>query len=352
MSSLAVLALLGVLLVVPGTSQERQAKLPKGFALGADLSFANHAESHGWQFKEDGRPKKALDMFADHGMKWIRLRIFVEPVKEGLPNDLAYTLQMAKEAKQRGMKLLLDFHYAQSWADPGKQPTPDAWKSLTHEQLVQKVTDYTKETIAAFAAAKVMPEIVQIGNEVRPGMLWPKGRIPQNWDNFADYLKAGVKGVDQGRGKAKMPKIMIHNDEGGKVEGARWFYDGLTQRKVPFDIIGFSYYPFWHGTFADLKATLNDSADRYGKEVMVVETAFHWQPHDESKGQTMEFPETPEGQAEFFEKVIQTVLEVPKGRGTGVFWWEPATKGVCVTRSMMDFDGNVLPAIKVFGKYR
>jgi arabinogalactan endo-1,4-beta-galactosidase len=170
------------------------------FAFGADLSFLKQAEDRGKIFKDGTNALPGLQIFKNHGYNWIRLRIFVEPVGGNLPNDLKYTLTLAQDAKKLGYKFLLDFHYANTWADPGKQPTPGAWRDLTHKQRAEKVFEYTRDTIGAFRDAGVLPDMVQVGNEITAGMLWPDGKLPDNWDNFADYVRAGVKGICSGTG--------------------------------------------------------------------------------------------------------------------------------------------------------
>ena len=323
------------------------------FAFGADLSFLKQAEERGKVFKDGTNALPGLQIFRNHGYNWIRLRVFVEPVSNNLPNNLAYTLAEAKDAKKLGYKFLLDFHYANSWADPAKQPTPEAWKNLTHKQRTKKVFEYTRDTIAAFRDADVMPDMVQIGNEVRVGMLWPDGMLPQHWDNFADYLRAGVTGVEAGCGKSPRPKIMIHFDQGGSIAKTKYFFDHLNRCEIRYDVIGFSYYPWWHGSLMDLRENLAFTAKTYGKDVIVVETACHWKPSRETSDRDQPFPETPEGQREFLDEVTRVVMDTPDGRGKGVFWWEPATagRGNLGSRSFFDEDGNSLPVLNVFDKY-
>lgn len=323
------------------------------FAFGADLSFLKQAEERGKVFKDGTNALPGLQIFKNHGYNWIRLRIFVEPASNNLPNDLRYTLALAQDAKKLGYKFLLDFHYANSWADPGKQPTPGTWIDLTHKQRVKKVFEHTRDTIAALREAGVMPDMVQIGNEVRAGMLWPDGKLPEHWDNFADYLRAGIKGVDAGRGKSSRPKIMIHFDQGGNVARTKYFFDNLKQRGVRYDVIGLSYYPWWHGSLMDLRENLAFAANEYGKDVIVVETAYHWRPNRETRDQVLPFPETPAGQREFLDELTCVVLAVPNGRGKGIFWWEPAVgnRGSLGSRSFFDEAGNSQPVLNVFDKY-
>ena len=323
------------------------------FAFGADLSFLKQAEDRGTVFKDGTNALPGLQIFHNHGYNWIRLRIFVEPVGGNLPNDLKYTLAMAKDAKKFGYKFLLDFHYANSWADPGKQPVPEAWKDLPHPERVEKVFEYTRDTIAAFRDAGVLPDMVQIGNEVTHGMMWPDGKLPEHWDNFADYIRAGIKGVDAGCGKNPRPKIMIHIDQGGSIAKTKYFFDKLNSYKISYDVIGFSYYPWWHGSLMDLRENLAFAANEYGKDIIVVETAYNWRPARESADRVGPFPETPEGQREFLDELTRMVMNTPNGRCKGIFWWEPAVgnRGSLVSRSFFDEAGNALPVISVFDKY-
>ncbi len=216
------------------------------YAVGADLSFLKQAEDRGTVFNDNGQAKPGLQIFKDHGYNWIRLRLFHTPTQ--LPNDLKYTIALAKEAKKLGFKFLLNYHYSDTWADPAKQFIPKAWQGKSHAELVQAVEDYTKDTIAAFREADVPPDMVQIGNEIIGGMLWPDGKLPDNWDNFADLVKAGIRGVDAGRGDATRPRIMIHIDQGGNKRRTKAFFDKLNSYGVQYDVIGQSYYPWWHGS--------------------------------------------------------------------------------------------------------
>ncbi|MBS1709697.1 MAG: glycosyl hydrolase 53 family protein [Armatimonadetes bacterium] len=325
------------------------AEKPQDFAYGADLSFARHHESQGRVFYDGDKAKPVLQIYRDHGHNWIRLRAFVEPVKDGLPNGLDYTIAMAKDAKRLGFKFLLDFHYSQTWADPGHQPCPDAWLPLTDQERTQKVQSYTAETVAAFRQAGVLPEMVQVGNEVRVGMMWPSGKLPAHWDTFAGYVKAGIAGVREGAGKGRQPRIMVHYDNGADWKGAEQFWDKLFSYGITLDVVGYSYYPWWHGTLAQMKECFDGTARKYGKEVWAVETAYHMAASPETRGQKMPFPETPEGQASFLRSVAQAVKEVPGGLGTGVFWWEPTLAEIS-TRGCFDPKGKALPAVYAFEK--
>lgn len=318
------------------------------YAIGADLSYLKQAEDRGTVFKEDGQAKPGLQIFKDHGYNWIRLRLFHTPAN--LPNNLEYTIDLAKEAKKLGFRFLLNYHYSDTWADPGKQFIPKAWEGKSHAELVQAVFEYTRDTIVAFRDAGVLPDMVQVGNEITNGMLWPDARLPNNWDNFADLVRAGINGIDAGRGNGRRPRIMIHIDRGGDKVRTKAFFDKLISYDIPFDVIGQSYYPWWHGSLLDLRENLDFMANEYQKDIIVVEAAYTWRP-SQYKGKSAPYPETPEGQREFLDSVNRTVLSTPHNRGIGVFWWEPAVMGGLRTRGFFDDDGNALPVITVFDKY-
>lgn len=321
------------------------------YAVGADLSFLKMAEDNGTEFKDNGVVKPGLDIFRDHGYDWIRLRLFHSP--DRLPNDLEYTIELAQEAKKRGMKFLLDYHYSDTWADPQKQWMPEAWEGLEYDALHDSVYDYTKRTIEAFREAGVMPEMVQIGNEIRNGMIWPAGRLPENWDVFAGLLQAGIDGVDAGRGQEMRPLIMVHYDNGADARGNREFYDNIEKYGIEFDIIGLSYYPWWHGNLLELRENLLSLMKHYDEDIILVETAYNWRPSEYTEeGELAPWPETPEGQKDFLETVHETLININSSRIKGIFWWEPAVTGGLRSRGYFDDEGNALPVINVFDKYK
>ncbi|PTX91423.1 glycosyl hydrolase 53 family protein [Opitutus sp. ER46] len=336
----------------PTTSTPATAATPRAplaYAVGADLSFLAAAEARGVQFKDEGVVKPGLQLFRDHGYSWIRLRLFHTPTR--LPNDLPYTIALARQAKALGYQFLLDFHYSDTWADPHRQTPPQAWAGFTRGQLTQAVHDYTRDTIIAFREAGAMPDMVQIGNEITPGMLWPHGKLPEQWDAFAGFVKAGIAGVRAGTGNAVAPRILIQIEKPGDVATTQWFFDELLKRGVTFDVIGQSYYPWWHGSLLQLRQGLAAMAERYRKDIILVEVAYNWRPA-EYKDYPAPFPESPEGQRDFLEEVNRAVLATPYGLGKGVFWWEPAVPpGPIHSRGMFDADGNALPVTRVFDKF-
>ncbi|MBN1996666.1 glycosyl hydrolase 53 family protein [candidate division KSB1 bacterium] len=317
------------------------------YAIGADVSFLKQAEEGGFIFKDGEDSKAGLQIFKDHGYNWIRLRLFHTPTR--LPNDLPYTIALAQAAKQLGFKFLLNYHYSDTWADPGKQFIPKAWEGKTHDQLVEAVYQYTRDTIKAFVDADVLPDMVQIGNEIINGMLWPDGKLPENWDNLAELIQAGINGMDAGRGNNPRPLIMIHIDKGGNMEATKYFFDNWHSYGIDYDVIGQSFYPWWHGSLLDLRENLIFMANAYHKDIIVVEVAYNCEPA-EYRDKPAPFPETPEGQRQFLEEVHRLILNTPDNRGKGVFWWEPATRRGGY-RTMFDRDGRAMPVIQVFDRY-
>ena len=249
-----------------------------------------------------------------------------------------------------GFKFLLNYHYSDTWADPGKQFVPKAWQGKSHAELVQAVFDYTRDTITTFREAGVLPDMVQVGNEITPGMLWPDGRLPTNWSNFAKLVKAGIRGVDAGRGTNARPRIMIHIDKGGNWRATKSFFDKLNSYGVDYDVIGQSFYPWWHGSLLDLRENLDFMANAYQKDIILVEVAYNWRPA-EYRNKPAPFPETPEGQREFLEEVNRIALNTPNHRCIGVFWWEPAVTGRLPSRGFFDYEGNPQPVIHVFDRF-
>ncbi len=319
------------------------------YAVGADLSFLKSAEERGIQFKDDGVVKPGLDIFRDHGYDWIRLRIFHTPTE--LPNDLEYTIALAQAAQERGFRFLLDYHYADGWADPQKQPIPAAWDTTDIQILADSVREWTSYTIRAFREAGVMPDMVQIGNEVRNGMMWPLGRLPDNWDNFARLFQAGLDGIEAGRGAEPMPLIMLHYDNGADTDGAQAFYDRFNEYGIPYDIIGYSYYPWWHGTLLELRDNFMTTLENYpDKDVILVEAGYRPYVYEE-EGRPPPYPvDAPGGPRKaFLEAVNETLLGISDRRIKGIFWWEPAS---ACDRDYFDADCNARPVITVFDRYR
>ena len=297
------------------------------FLAGADFSFLSYFESLGVSYKDGGQTEDAFQILKSRGINCIRLRLFTSSASQAASdpydyiNNLTYTVPLAVRVKQAGLKFLLDYHYSDTWADPGHQAMPSAWTGLTFPQLVAQVRSYTSNSIATFQAAGAMPDYVQIGNEITSGMLWPDGQIgggSNSWPNLRQLINAGIQGVKDAAGSS-VPKIIIHIDRGGDWGGTQYFFDHLAQSPYPvtFDIIGESYYPFWHGPMSALDQCLTNAAQRYGKPVVVAETDFPWSGTTNIYG----IPPTTNGQVQYVAALAQVVRGVPGNLGAGVFWW-------------------------------
>lgn len=340
---------------------------------GADISFTLQEEAAGSTFRDlNGQPGSVEKIMANNGGNYVRLRVWTDPPAGYSTLDSA--LVLAKRAKKAGMKVLLDLHYSDFWADPGKQPTPVAWQGQDLPTLAETVRRYTSDAVRAFARQGTPVDMVQVGNEVTSGMLFPTGQLypstgPQQWPQFSTLLKAGIRGAHQGAPRDHQPRIMIHIDRGGDNGGSRWFVDNILAQGVEFDVLGESYYPIWHGSLANMQANLTDLATRYEKDIVLVETAYPWTTADGDgypnlwDGSTQlpdqsTYPPTKQGQAAFFEAIRQILLKVPDGRGIGFFdwepeWiggvgWEPGAGNPNDNLTMFDFDGNGLPSLRAF----
>ncbi|HUK72757.1 MAG TPA: glycosyl hydrolase 53 family protein [Streptosporangiaceae bacterium] len=335
---------------------------------GADLSFTLQLEAAGRTFTDQGRTAPVEQLLVTRGINTVRLRAWVNP-PTGYSN-LASALTLGRRAHDAGCKILLDLHYSDFWADPSNQTTPAAWRGQDLATLSSTVRTYTRHAVAAFAAQGTQLDMIQIGNEVTSGMLWPTGLVyagGERWDGFVQLLNAGLSGAREG---ATAPlRTMVHIDRGADNSGARHFYDNITRRGVDFDLIGLSYYPFWQGPLATLSSNLNDLATRYGKSVMVVETAYPWTlpagdgveyyaARPDQLPDIARFPATPAGQAAYFEALRATIEAVPQDRGRGFLVWEPAwLPGVgwgagednpYANLAMFDWRGAGLPSLRVF----
>jgi arabinogalactan endo-1,4-beta-galactosidase len=378
------------IIVTGGVSEERRAGFyvfqvltgsAPPFIKGADVSHLPQIEDFGGRFFDrKGREKGCLDILREHGVNFIRLKIWNRPAPPNSDpagyNDKAHVLRMAKRVKDHGFGLLLDFHYSDWWADPGKQLIPKDWESLGFEQLNAALSDFTSDVVSSLKARRASPDMVQVGNEITNGMLWDVARVSGEfdtagqWDNLRTLLKSGlhaVKAVDSSI------RTVIHTDRGGDNAASVRFYDRLADRGVEFDIIGLSYYSIWHGPVSAFRDNVNDLARRYGKQILVVETAF---PYTEENGDDTPnatslpygsmppgYPATIKGQADNLQAVISVLKKIPDKRGMGFFYWQPdfiPVKGAgwkygagseWDDQTMFDFTGHALWSLDVFGMH-
>lgn len=339
---------------------------PAGFLVGGDISALARIEQGGAVFRDDGATMDAIAALTANGANAFRLRLFVDPSGEEVQvNDLPYTIALAQRVVAAGATLILDFHYSDTWADPGRQTTPAAWDALGIDALEDTVEAYTADVIAQLKDAGALPDIVQIGNEIDAGLLWPLGRIggsydqPENFERFGRLLKAGIRGVASALAPGDDVRIMLQYSQGASTGGTRWFFDRVAEQGVAYDIIGLSYYPWWHGTLSNLTINLHDVAARYAKDVMVVELNYPWRSGwtpEGARANWQAWPLTPSGQMDFLRDVIDAVASTPNERGLGVVWWYP--EAVLVpdlfvwgggALALFDGDGETLPAAAALG---
>ncbi|MBR1508221.1 MAG: glycosyl hydrolase 53 family protein [Eubacterium sp.] len=387
---------------------------------GMDVSTLIEEEACGAVYFDGGVQGDALGILKKYGTNYVRLRLWNDPYDEnGEPygagtNDLDKTITLAKRAKALGMKVLLDFHYSDFWADPGKQNVPKAWKNFTKEQLTSAVYGYTVFCLTKMRENGVLPDMVQVGNEITNGLLWPMGKKP-DFDNIAEFVSSGIRGV---RSVDSDIPVMLHLDNGGFNSMYVEWFDNYIRRGEDFEIIGLSYYPFWHGTLDELSYNMKDMAARYGKKIVVAEVSMGFSmedyrryevpeevlrgtvsgdaPRDTEPGdavtaadryinenlmgmatrpellEKLTYPMTPEGQADFMHDVMKRIAEVPGG--LGFFYWEPAWIPVpgCgwateaalrytgekgpggnewANQALFDYEGNALPALSVISDF-
>ena len=365
------------------------------FVKGMDLSTLLELERCGAKYYDHGQEMDILDIMKKYDVDTIRLRIWNDPWSEdgksygAGENDVKTTLEIAKRVTAAGFGVLMNFHYSDFWADPGKQIKPKAWKDYSVDELEQAVYDFTLETMELFKKEGVNITMVQVGNELSNGLLWPEGMIREDlgkteYDNVARFVSAGIRAV---RKVTPDAGVMIHLDNGGNNELYRRWFDHYVERGEDFDMIGLSYYPFWHGTMDMLFHNMNDIAERYHKDLVIAEVSMGFTMDDykayekltdeERKGyatrpalvEKIEFPMTVQGQYDFTKTLLERVLTVKEGRGKGFFWWEPAwipvagsgwatpeslkymnDPGPCgnewANQALFDYDGNALPTLE------
>ncbi|GKT50563.1 putative argininosuccinate lyase [Colletotrichum spaethianum] len=314
------------------------------FYKGHDLSSLKMLEESQSVFVDTARgnqERPADDILADGGMNAVRLRLWVNP-PDGT-YGLNYNIDLAKRFQAKGQRIFLDFHFADSWADPQKQPAPAAWPTEL-EPLASRLREYVRETLVAFKDAGVTLDIVSLGNEIRHGMLWPLGRVSvdvepwsatvANFSNLATLYKAARAGVkDATCAGVPKPEVMIHLDNGWNLTLQERWYGALVDNGVPlsaWDSFGFSFYPFYgtSATFENLRSVLRALADKYNKPMQVVETDYpavcdgRWNPIPESSEPSI--PYSVAGQIEWMAEVLRIVREAPRGLGRGLWYWEPA----------------------------
>ncbi len=363
-------------------------ELSDDFIIGVDMSsIIDVLDKGGVFYNANGEEQDVFEILKSYGVNYVRIRLWHNPTNSnglgfgGGNNTTEVGIEIAKKAARVGMRIALDFHYSDFWADPSKQSMPRAWTGYTDEQVVDAIYEYTKSTLKSFEKAGVRPHMVQIGNEINNGMVYPNGNIAtRGYRRLAMFLNAGIKAV-----KEISPSIqtVIHLAEGASEQRLTYFFDKMIENNVEFDIIGLSYYSFWHGTLAQFQQTLEALDARYTQKIAVMEYSYGYTDYSnefsaniyssemESEGG---YKTSMQGQASYIRDVNAAIASIESGIGS--FYWEPAWLAVAgagwassgaieylnaqgddvssigkaswANQALFSFSGKVLPSLNVF----
>ena len=318
---------------VPSQTQpaEKTLNLPEDFILGMDASCVPSLENSGVKYYDhNGTEKDVYQILSENGINYIRVRIWNDPYDAngngygGGNCDLANAIAIGQRATKYGLKLLVNFHYSDFWADPGKQAVPKAWKGLDIDAKSEALYTYTKDCLEQLVAAGVDIGMVQVGNETNGALCGENGSAPDGWKNITQLMKAGSRAV---REVCPDALVAIHFTNPERVGSYENYGKQLQEHRVDYDVFASSYYPYWHGTLSNLTTELNKIADQYGKKVMVAETSYAYSTADTDyhgntvgSGSSTGHPYTVQGQADQIRDVIQAVADMHSG--IGVFYWE------------------------------
>lgn len=300
------------------------------YAKGADVSWVTEMEAVGRKFfNSAGVQQDLFKILKDKGINTIRLRVWVNPAS-GYCNT-ADVLAKAKRAKAANMRVLIDFHYSDTWADPGHQNKPAAWANQDFNTLKASVRSHTVAVLTALKGENIIPEWVQVGNETNDGMLWNDGKASVSMKNFAELIQAGYEGV-----KAVDPasKVVVHIANGYDNSLFRWIFDGLKANGAKWDVVGMSLYPTaadWSAKNTQCLANMNDMVTRYGSEVMICEVGM---PVTEAVACR-----------DFIKDIMAKNKSLANNKGLGVFYWEPQSYNSWNGYKLGAFDDSGKPTV-------
>ncbi len=334
---------------------------------GADLSFLPLLEKEGTKFyTSENTQQDLLSMGKEKGVNIVRLRLWHTP--SDIHSSTAEVEAFAQRIKSNGLNWWLNLHYSDWWADPANQKLPAAWQNLSFPVLADSVYNYTFKVMTGLKAKNILPAIVQIGNETNSGMLWSWGRVGGSFDNnWANYATLVKKGVDAVKAVDPSIKIMLHY---AGVDGASWYFNNLKIQDVNYDIIGLSYYPWWHiKTLTELQTDLNNLASTFNKDIFIAETAYpfttNWNDYTNNilGANTVllsGYEATPAGQFKFLTDLRGVVNKIPNNRGIGFCYWAPdwvAFRGATSTNgsswenvALFDFNNKALQGWNAFAQ--
>ena len=335
---------------VTPTTPTRVFFTPDKFVMGGDLSYTNQVQDYGGVFKDSTKVKDPFVLCKDRGMNLVRVRLWhnptwIAPLNNGkMYSDLVDVAKTIKRAKDAGMTVNLDLHYSDTWADPSKQDVPKAWAGLPLSTLKDSVYNYTLSVLNYLKARNLTPEMIQVGNETNGGMCLPMGKIANNdYTAFATLLKSGIKAVrDFSATSTIKPQIILHV---AQLQNADWWADGVINKGgvTDFDVLGLSHYYQWStvNVMADIGTTIKNLKTKYGKKVMIVETAYSWTNGNADSynnimsdpAKTPQYPLTSEGQLNYLKDLTQQIIT---NGGSGIMYWEPTW----ITSSLKDLWGT------------
>lgn len=364
--------------------------LDDDFIFGVDISMVLEVEKNGGKYyDEDGQERDVFEILKEHGVNYVRIRLWNQPYNEdgedygGGNNDIETDLELAKRAARVGMRILLDFHYSDFWADPSKQTIPRAWADLTEDEVEDAFYQFTYDTIKRFEDEGVRPHMVQIGNEINNGFIWPIAPTVRGYGRIAKFIQLGIDAVH-----AVSPDIRtaIHLANGATESSLVYFFDEMIENNVDFDIIGLSYYSYWHGPMTQFEETLQALDERYDQDIAVLEYSYGFTdlPHENASNiyssdneASGGYKTSMQGQASYIRDVNNAVASIDSGIGT--FYWEPAwlpvagagwaTEGArtylaaqgddgglgtvsWANQALFSYSGKVLPSMNVFNLMR
>ena len=300
------------------------------FIKGADISWLTQMEAGGIKFYDSsGNQQDCIQILKGIGMNTIRLRVWVNPADGWCNTD--DLVAKAVRANAAGMKILVDFHYSDSWADPGQQTKPAAWASQDFNTLKQSLASHTSAVLSALKSKGITPAWVQVGNETNNGMLWPDGEASANMGNFAQLVNAGYNAV---KAADTAIKVIVHISNGFDNNLFRWIFAGLKSNGAQWDIIGMSLYPSttnWQSLNTQCLANMNDMVTRYNTPVMIVESGMSWDAAPACDS--------------FLTDLITKVKSISGSKGLGVFYWEPESYNNWQSYTLGAFDNSGKPTV-------
>jgi arabinogalactan endo-1,4-beta-galactosidase len=327
-----------------GTVSDSGSPARPSFILGADITFTQQDVAGGATFADKGVTVPIVQLLKNHGFNYIRLRTFVDPTQPA-PNpaggtfapyslqgfaDLTHTVAFGQEIKAAGMGFLLDFHYSDTWADPGKQIKPAAWANDDLPTLTTALHDYTLNAIQRLVAAGARPDMVQVGNEITPGMELTPGTAfgpTSNWKQLAQLLNAGIGAIRQ---VDPTISIMLHIDKGGDLNTSVTYINNAIANGVTFDVFGESCYVAFQGQPSGWQTTFNGLAAKF-PNLKFVMAEYNSDPANQTDAE--------------LRQANDIVFNLPNHRGLGTFFWEPTRHVNANNPGIFTVKGNVYTPI-------